>query len=76
MFWDKSLRRPWPAEVQLVRATPEFKLPVILSTTEVRQILASITALDHRVALTTIYSCGLRLGEADRKSTRLNSSHT
>jgi integrase len=64
MFWEKSLRRPWPAEVQLVRATPQFKLPVILSTTEVRQILASITALDHRVALTTIYSCGLRLGEA------------
>ena len=29
MFWEKSLRRPWPAEVELVRATPEFKLPVI-----------------------------------------------
>ena len=64
MFWEKSLRRPWPAEVQLVRATPQFKLPVILSATEVRQILAAVPALDHRVALTTIYSCGLRLGEA------------
>ena len=64
MFWEKSLRRPWPAEVELVRATPEFKLPVILSTTEVRQILAAVPALDHRVALTTIYSCGLRLREA------------
>ncbi len=64
MFWEKSLRRAWPAEVQLVRATPQFKLPVILSTTEVRQILAAVPALDHRVALATIYSCGLRLGEA------------
>ena len=31
---------------------------------EVRKILAQVKALDHRVALTTIYSCGLRLGEA------------
>ena len=64
MFWEKSLRRPWPAEVELVRATPQFKLPVILSAAEVRQILAAVPALDHRVALSTIYSCGLRLGEA------------
>jgi integrase/recombinase XerD len=30
----------------------------------VRQVIARVPALDHRVALTTIYSCGLRLGEA------------
>ena len=66
LFWEQSLRRPWPAEVQLVRAAPEFKLPVVLSATEVRQLLAAVPALDHRVALTTIYSCGLRLGEALR----------
>ena len=29
-----------------------------------RQVIARVPALDHRVALTTIYSCGLRLGEA------------
>lgn len=63
LFWEKSLRRPWPAEVELVRANPQFKLPVVLSATEVRRILAAVPALDHRVALTTIYSCGLRLGE-------------
>ena len=28
-----------------------------------RHILTRVEALDHRVALTTIYSCGLRLGE-------------
>jgi site-specific recombinase XerD len=64
LFWEKTLRRLWPAEVELVRATPQFKLPVILSAEEVRKILSAVPALDHRVALTTIYSCGLRLGEA------------
>jgi integrase/recombinase XerD len=63
MFWEKTLQRAWPAEVELVRATPQFKLPVILSAAEVRRILPCVQALDHRVALTTIYSCGLRLGE-------------
>jgi integrase len=53
-------------EVQLARANPEFKLPVILSASEVRRILAAVPALDHRVCLITLYSCGLRLGEGLR----------
>lgn len=64
LFWEKTLRRPWPAELEFARATPVFKLPVILSAAEVRTIISKIPLLDHRVALTTIYSCGLRLGEA------------
>jgi site-specific recombinase XerD len=64
LFWEKTLRRSWPAELKFARATPAFKLPVILSATEVRAVLAKVPLLDHRVALTTIYSCGLRLGEA------------
>jgi integrase/recombinase XerD len=32
----------------------------------VRRILSALPALDHRVYLTTIYSCGLRLGEGLR----------
>ena len=63
LFWEKTLRRPWPAEVELVRANPRFKLPVILSASEVRRVLARVALLDHRICLTTIYSCGLRLGE-------------
>ena len=35
----------------------------MLSASEVRRILAAVLALDHRVCLITIYSCGLRLGE-------------
>ena len=64
IFWEKTLQRPWPAEVEFVRANPQFKLPVILSAEEVRTLLSLVKAVDHRVALTTIYSCGLRLGEA------------
>jgi len=63
LFWEKTLRRVWPAELELVRAQPRFKLPVILSAQEVRLILANVAALDQRVALITLYSCGLRLSE-------------
>jgi len=70
LFWEKTLQRTWPAELEFARATPEFKLPVILSATEVRTILTQVPLLDHRVALTTIYSCGLRLGEGLRLEVR------
>lgn len=70
MFWEKTLRRAWPAEVGLARANPQFRLPVILSANEVRRILGLVKALDHRVCLTTIYSCGLRLGEGLRLQVR------
>lgn len=63
LFWEKTLQRVWPTELEFARATPQFKLPVILSAAEVRRILARVEALDHRVALTTIYACGLRLSE-------------
>jgi len=66
LFWEKTLDRLWPHELQLVRANPQFKLPVVLSAAEVRRILAAVPALDHRVCLITIYSCGLRLGEGLR----------
>ena len=66
MFWEKTLQRVWPHELQLARANPQFKLPIVLSSSEVRRILAAVPSLDHRVALITIYSCGLRLGEGLR----------
>src|ERR1051325_9354516 len=45
LFWEKTLRRVWPVELELVRAQPRFKLPVILSAQEVRLILSCVTAL-------------------------------
>ena len=56
--------------MDLARANPQSKLPVILSANEVRRILTAVQALDHRVCLTTIYSCGLRLGEGLRLQVR------
>jgi site-specific recombinase XerD len=70
LFWEKTLKREWPHELELVRANPQFKLPVVLSATEVRDILHHVEAFDHRVCLTTIYSCGLRLGEGLRLEVR------
>lgn len=68
LFWEKTLKRAWPHELVLARANPQFKLPVILSASETRKILSAVPALDHRVCLTVIYSCGLRLGEGLRLS--------
>ena len=70
LFWEKTLHRVWPQELELARANPQFKLPVILSASEVRDILARVPLLDHRVCLITIYSCGLRLGEGLRLEVR------
>ncbi|MCD9853408.1 site-specific integrase [Epilithonimonas sp. JDS] len=41
----------------------ENKLPKFLTKTEVKKILDSTSNIKHRAILTTIYSCGLRLGE-------------
>jgi integrase len=70
LFWEKTLKREWPKELELVRANPEFKLPVVLSSAEVRKILSEVKAFDQRVCLATIYSCGLRLGEGLRLQVR------
>jgi site-specific recombinase XerD len=70
IFWEKTLKCQWPHELELVRANPQFKLPVIFSAAEVRRVLTAVNALDHRVCLTTIYSCGLRLGEGLRLEVR------
>ncbi len=39
------------------------KLPVVLSREEVVKVLSRIRQAHYRVCLSTIYSCGLRLGE-------------
>ncbi len=42
------------------------KLPVVLSTTEVRSLLDKVQKSRYRACLCVIYACGLRLGEACR----------
>ncbi len=47
----------------LERPRSAYRLPVILSKSEVEKMLKSTTNLKHKCMLTLIYSCGLRSGE-------------
>jgi site-specific recombinase XerD len=61
-FFETTLGQRFPV-LDLVRPAPEHKLPVILTREEVKLILSCVRIPVYRVCLTTIYSCGLRLGE-------------
>lgn len=61
-FFEQTLQRNWKT-FDLVRPPKEEKLPVVLSRDEVRQILQQVQRPRYRVCLSTIYTCGLRLGE-------------
>jgi integrase/recombinase XerD len=68
-FYRHTLKRAWPT-FDLVRWPREKKLPVVLSVAEVQRILGCLHRPRYRVCLTTIYSCGLRLGEGVRLQVR------
>jgi len=61
-FLTHTLQRDG-AVLELLRVNKPRKLPVVLSTTETRALLSAIRHPVRRVALTTIYALGLRLGE-------------
>lgn len=61
-FYEQTLKQPWPT-LRFVRLPREWKLPVVLSRAEVRQILSLVKIPVYRACLTTIYACGLRLLE-------------
>jgi len=61
-FFMHTLGRDW-ALFNLLRVNRPRTLPVVLSRAEVRSLLAAIRQPVRRVALTTIYALGLRLGE-------------
>lgn len=61
-FCEYTLDRHWRI-LDLVRPGKEYKLPVVLSREEVRQVLGEVRIPVYRACLTTIYSCGLRLME-------------
>jgi site-specific recombinase XerD len=61
-LYEKTLQQQWPT-LQLVRPPKQYRLPVVLSREEVRQILGHVQIPLYRTCLTTIYSCGLRLLE-------------
>tara|TARA_R110002073_G_scaffold14554_1_gene59241 strand:+ start:10997 stop:12121 length:1125 start_codon:yes stop_codon:yes gene_type:complete len=51
-------------EIHIERPRKEKKLPVILSSDELKSIFNTITNLKHKTLLSLLYSAGLRIGEA------------
>lgn len=52
------------SDFNIERPKKEKKLPEVLSTDDVRNILDNILNLKHKTLLTLVYSAGLRIGEA------------
>ena len=61
-FFLHTLHRKWEV-FELLRVNKPRRLPVVLSLAEVRQVLRTVQHPVRRMALTTIYALGLRLGE-------------
>jgi integrase/recombinase XerD len=61
-LYEYTLKRDWPL-LDLVRPGKTKKLPVVLSVAEVQRILSRVYQPHHRVCLTLIYACGLRISE-------------
>ena len=61
-FFENTIKRDWPT-LTFVRARREKRMPVVLTRSEIRRILACVRFERYRACLLTIYSCGLRLLE-------------
>jgi site-specific recombinase XerD len=64
-LYEQTLKREMPTLHQ-VRPAAEHKLPVVLSHEEVHRVLGCLRQPHYRVCLSTIYACGLRVGESVR----------
>lgn len=64
-FFEHILRRNWPL-LKIMKAHREETLPVVLTREEVWRTLNAVRQPQIRAYLQTVYSCGLRLGEALR----------
>lgn len=68
-FFRQTLQQDWTS-LKFVRPPRDKKLPTVLSQQEVRDLLHRVRLLRYRVCLTTIYCCGLRLGEGTHLQVR------
>jgi integrase/recombinase XerD len=68
-FYVEMLGCEWTVFAS-VRTRDVFKLPVVLSQDEVRQVLGAVRLPRFSVCLRLIYECGLRLNEALRVQTK------
>jgi site-specific recombinase XerD len=64
-FYEKTLNREWRL-LDLIRPKKGNKLPEVFSRQEVRELLGRVEKPTYRMALTMIYSCGLRISEGCR----------
>jgi site-specific recombinase XerD len=63
LLYETTLRREWDP-LKIPRCKVRKRVPVVLSRQEVERIFSATLNLKHRAVLMTIYSGGLRLGEA------------
>ena len=61
-FFTKTCPRELPS-LTLIRVPHEKTIPVVLTQSDVREVLSCVRLFRYRAVLTTIYSCGLRLQE-------------
>ena len=61
-LYTVTLHKDWRVD-QIPHARRPQRLPVILSPTEVTQLLAAAPTLKYRTALTIVYAAGLRVSE-------------
>jgi site-specific recombinase XerD len=64
-FFEHTLQRQWN-HARIPRSKQHKKLPGVLSREDVESIFSATKNLKHRAILMTIYSAGLRIGEATR----------
>jgi len=62
-FFQKTLKRDWET-LRILKVQRQINPPTVLSVDEVRQVLEALPTPMNRAFYTTVYSLGLRLGEA------------
>lgn len=62
-FYQHTLKRDWET-LDLLKIKSQTTPPTVLSVDEVRRILAALPTFMNQVFYTTVYTLGLRLGEA------------
>jgi integrase/recombinase XerD len=61
-LYNVTLETPWPEDA-LPRCRVPYKLPVVLSATEVQEFFQHVCTIRYRAALMTAYGAGLRVSE-------------
>jgi integrase len=64
-YYEHVLAKPWPAP-GLVKPPRSQRLPDIVTVEEMQRLVSATRVLSYRVLFFTLYSLGLRLGEALR----------